>query len=92
MSLLTRNAHSRLPCQAEHSSVVKAQYDYNAVAEGELSVNEDQLLMVFGSEEDGWLLVQDQVDGRIGYVPGNYVQVSLLVSLLTDVHSEGLLK
>jgi len=71
---------------------VKAQYDYNAVAEGELSVNEDQLLMVFGSEEDGWLLVQDQVDGRIGYVPGNYVQVSLLVSLLTDVHSEGLLK
>jgi len=71
---------------------VKAQYDYNAVAEGELSVNEDQLLMVFGSEEDGWLLVQDQVDGKIGYVPGNYVQVSLLVSLLTDVHSEGLLK
>ena len=36
--LLTRNAHSRLPFQAEPSSVVKAQYDYNAAAEGELEI------------------------------------------------------
>jgi len=61
----------------------ESKYDYNAVAEGELSVNEDQLLMVFGSEEDGWLLVQDQVDGRLAMFPGNYVQSVSLFSLLT---------
>ncbi|KAI9464442.1 hypothetical protein BJY52DRAFT_1249080 [Lactarius psammicola] len=59
---------------AEHSSVVKAQYDYDAAAEGELSVKEDQLLLVFGPEEDGWLLVQDKVDGKVGYVPANYIE------------------
>ncbi|KAH9072330.1 hypothetical protein EDB83DRAFT_2541595 [Lactarius deliciosus] len=59
---------------AEHSSIVKAQYDYAAVAEGELSVKEDQLLLVFGPEEDGWLLVQDKDDGKVGYVPGNYIE------------------
>ncbi|KAF8268783.1 hypothetical protein EI94DRAFT_1726772 [Lactarius quietus] len=59
---------------AEHSSVVKAQYDYDAAADGELSVKEDQLLLVFGPEEDGWFLVQDKVGGRVGYVPGNYIE------------------
>ncbi|KAH9031352.1 hypothetical protein EDB85DRAFT_1346228 [Lactarius pseudohatsudake] len=59
---------------AEHSSIVEAQYDYVAVAEGELSVKEDQLLLVFGPEEDGWLLVQDKDDGKVGYVPGNYIE------------------
>ena len=69
-------ASLRLLCQAEHSSVVKAQYDYDAAAEGELSVKEDQLLLAFGTEEDGWLLVQDKVGGNVGYVPGNYIEVS----------------
>ncbi|KAH9031363.1 SH3 domain-containing protein [Lactarius pseudohatsudake] len=59
---------------AEHSSIVKVQYDYIAVAEGELSVKEGQLLLVFGPEEDGWLLVQDKDDGKVGYVPGNYIE------------------
>jgi bifunctional ADP-heptose synthase (sugar kinase/adenylyltransferase) len=64
---LCAHASPLLPCQAEHSSVVKAQYDYDAAAEGELSVKEDQLLLVFGQEEDGWLLVQDKVEwqGRL---------------------------
>ncbi len=65
---------------------MKAQYDYVATAEGELSVKEDQLLLVFGPEEDGWLLVQDKVDGKVGYVPGNYIEVSPFLSPLTDVN------
>ena len=37
-------------------------------------MNEDEVLLVFGKEED-WLLVQSQKeDGRVGYVPGNYVE------------------
>ncbi|KAH9042302.1 X-domain of DnaJ-containing-domain-containing protein [Lactarius hengduanensis] len=51
-----------------------SQCDYVAVAEGELSVKEDQSLLVFGPEEDGWLLVQDKDDGKVGYVPGNYIK------------------
>jgi hypothetical protein len=61
--------------QAEHSSIVKAQFDYDAAAQGELSLKEDQTLFAFGEEEDGWLLVQEKDSGKVGYVPGNYVEV-----------------
>ncbi|KAI9433599.1 hypothetical protein H4582DRAFT_1986948 [Lactarius indigo] len=71
---LVPSAYVELVSLAEHSSIVKAQYDYAAAAEGELSVKEDQLLLVFGPEEDGWLLVQDKDDGKVGYVPGNYIE------------------
>jgi hypothetical protein len=54
---------------------MKAQYDYDAAAQGELSLKEDQRLLVFGDEEDGWLLVQESGGGKVGYVPGNYVEV-----------------
>ena len=54
---------------------MKAQYDYDAAAQGELSLKEDQTLLVFGEEEDGWLLVQEKGGGKVGYVPGNYVEV-----------------
>jgi len=61
--------------QADHTSVVKAVYDYEAGAPGELSVKEDELLFVFDTEDE-WLLVQSQVDGgKAGFVPGNYVEV-----------------
>jgi hypothetical protein len=54
---------------------VKALYDYEAVAPGELTVHENDILLVFQTEED-WLLVQDsRTEGRAGYVPGNYVEV-----------------
>ena len=59
---------------------MKAQYDYDAAAEGELSLKEDQTLLVFGDEEDGWLLVQEEGGGKVGYVPGNYVEVISIVS------------
>ena len=67
---------------------MKAQYDYDAAADGELSVKEDQLLLVFGPEVDRWLLVQDKVGGKIGYVPGNYVEVISFPSPLIGVNFE----
>lgn len=82
---LCAHAPPRLPYLAEHFSIVKAQYDYDAAAEGELSVEEDQILLVFDTEEDGWLLVQDKVGGKVGYIPGNYKDVSPFLSSLTDV-------
>ncbi|KAJ3554220.1 hypothetical protein NM688_g3224 [Phlebia brevispora] len=59
---------------APHISVVKALYDYEAQQSTELSVHEDDVLYVFGKEEE-WLLVQSQKeDKKVGYVPGNYVE------------------
>jgi hypothetical protein len=53
---------------------VKALYDYEAAAPGELTVTEDEILLVFETEQD-WLLVQSQkAGGKAGYVPGNYVE------------------
>jgi hypothetical protein len=54
---------------------VKALYDYEAAAPGELSVHEDDVLMLFDTEDD-WILVQNsKAEGGAGYVPGNYVEV-----------------
>ncbi|THH12846.1 hypothetical protein EW146_g7320, partial [Bondarzewia mesenterica] len=62
--------------QAEPTATVKVQYDYDAASQGELSVKEDQILLAFGNEEEGWLLVQTQERDKAGYVPGNYVEES----------------
>jgi len=59
---------------------VKAQYDYDAAAQGELTLKEGQTLLMFGEEEDGWLLVQEKGSGKVGYVPGNYVEVTSIPS------------
>ena len=49
-------------------------YDYNAVAPGELTIVEDELLLVFDREEE-WILVQSQKEGgKAGFIPGNYVE------------------
>ncbi|KAJ7129719.1 hypothetical protein C8R44DRAFT_777490 [Mycena epipterygia] len=62
---------------ADPTSVVKALYDYEASAPGELSITEDQVLKVFGAEEDDWLLVQtDEDGGKAGFVPANYVEAT----------------
>ena len=34
------------------------------------------MLLTFGPEDDGWLLVQEKDGGKIGYIPGNYVEVT----------------
>ncbi|KAG1770092.1 hypothetical protein EDD22DRAFT_770447, partial [Suillus occidentalis] len=59
--------------QAEHTSLVRAIYDYDSAAPGELSIKEDEILMVFDREED-WILVQSKEGGKAGFVPGNYVE------------------
>ncbi|PWN52249.1 hypothetical protein IE53DRAFT_10601 [Violaceomyces palustris] len=65
--------------EAEPLRLSRALYDYEAQTEDELSITEDELLRVY--ETDGlWLLVkkqgQDTIgggEGRLGYVPANYV-------------------
>ncbi|KAG0709599.1 hypothetical protein DFH29DRAFT_978485 [Suillus ampliporus] len=59
--------------QAEHTSLVRALYDYDSSAHGELSIKEDEILMVFDREEE-WILVQRKEGGKAGFVPGNYVE------------------
>lgn len=57
-------------------------YDYDAGAPGELSVKEDDVLLVY-DQEDEWLLVQKENDeGKVGFVPGNYVEE---VRLIADI-------
>lgn len=63
---------------------MKALYDYEANAPGELSVKEDEILLVFDTEDD-WLLVQSQKEGgKAGFVPGNYVEVRGRLHFLTN--------
>ncbi|KAG6896932.1 hypothetical protein C0992_005197 [Termitomyces sp. T32_za158] len=60
--------------QAEHTSKVKVLYEYEAAADGELSVQEDEILLIYETEED-WVLAQsDKEGGKAGFVPGNYVE------------------
>ncbi|EAU84759.2 hypothetical protein CC1G_00278 [Coprinopsis cinerea okayama7 len=59
--------------QAEHSSLVKVLYDYDAAAPGELSVKEDDILRLFETDGD-WILAQSHTADGAGYVPGNYVE------------------
>ncbi|KAH7930078.1 hypothetical protein BV22DRAFT_1191549 [Leucogyrophana mollusca] len=62
--------------QAEHTSLVKAIYDYDAAAPGELTIKEDDILLVFDREGD-WILVQSQQEGgKAGFVPATYVEES----------------
>ena len=63
-----------ITAQAEPIQVVKALYDYEATQATELTVKEDEILNVYG-KDDEWLLVSSpEEEGRVGYVPGNYVE------------------
>lgn len=75
-----------------HKQVVKALYDYDANASGELTIKEDELLYSYDTDE-GWTLVRNQKGGTVGYVPGNYIEeacslvtstVELLIPLKLD--------
>ncbi|TFK28770.1 hypothetical protein FA15DRAFT_664822 [Coprinopsis marcescibilis] len=61
--------------QAEHSSLVKAVYDYEPTAPGELGIKEDDVLRLFESDGD-WILAQSHSTDGAGYVPANYVEES----------------
>lgn len=69
---------------------MKALYDYEANAPGELTVKEDEVLLVFG-QEDAWLVVQSQAEGgKAGFVPENYCEVRNLRVLLLDLMDDSL--
>lgn len=73
-SALCIHTCSQLCQQATHISTVKALYDYEPAAPGELAVQDGEILLVFETEQD-WLLVQSQKEGgKAGFVPGNYVE------------------
>lgn len=73
--------------QAEHTSIAKALYDYDAAAPGELSIKEDEIVMVF-DREDEWILVQSRKEGgKAGFVPGNYVEEVCFYLVSGNVHS-----
>ncbi|KZT72493.1 hypothetical protein DAEQUDRAFT_762788 [Daedalea quercina L-15889] len=60
--------------EAEHTRVVKSLYDYEASQSTELSISENDILYVYG-HDDEWILVRKQSDeSKVGYVPGNYVE------------------
>lgn len=62
------------PHQADHLSLVKALYDYEASAPGELTIIEGEILLAF-EPDDEWLLVQSTKEGgKAGYIPANYVE------------------
>ncbi|KAM5540360.1 hypothetical protein V8D89_005818 [Ganoderma adspersum] len=58
---------------ADPIQIVKVLYDYDAAQPTELTVKEDEILHVYGNDDE-WLLVASPEEGRVGYVPGNYVE------------------
>lgn len=75
VSLLCLSRHfTEMSVKADHTFIAKALYDYDAAAPGELSIREDEIVMVF-DREDEWTLVQSQKEGgTAGFVPGNYIE------------------
>ncbi|KAJ6514888.1 hypothetical protein C8R47DRAFT_1172958 [Mycena vitilis] len=60
--------------RADHTSVVKALYDYEARATDELSIAEGQILLVFDKEGERLLVQTHEDGGKAGFVPANYVE------------------
>ena len=59
--------------------IAVALYDYAAVGEGELSIKENENLLVLDdTDEDWWTVRSMKKGGGEGYVPKTYVQVLLL--------------
>lgn len=58
--------------QANPIWIAKALYGYEAAADDELTVTEDEALLVYDKEED-WTLVKSQTGMGIGFVPTAYI-------------------
>ena len=63
-----------------HSSVgfpvvkyYKAQYNYNAEIEQELSFKKKDILMILHQQLDGWWFAEDVNSGESGLAPSNYL-------------------
>lgn len=54
-----------------------AQYDYAATGDGELSVTESETVHVLEKDDDWWLVKTDSDGGRVGLVPGTYLEESV---------------
>jgi hypothetical protein len=60
--------------------IAKAIYDYTPNGEGELSISENENLLVLDdSDPDWWLVRSMKKGGGEGYVPQTYVEVNFLV-------------
>ena len=62
-----------LVLQSEPLSRARAIYEYTAANGEELTIGEDDLLLVY-EKDDEWLLVKIDGQDKLGYVPANYVQ------------------
>ncbi|CAE6407278.1 unnamed protein product [Rhizoctonia solani] len=54
----------------------KALYDYAANGDGELSITEDEPLLVFDQEAEWTLVKSTKPGGKAGYVPATYIEFS----------------
>lgn len=70
------NGHNEAPGGDEKAVLVKVRglFDYVATCDTELSFKEGEILTVTEQDESGWWYAE--VDGRAGFVPQNYVEVT----------------
>ncbi|XP_045599306.2 tyrosine-protein kinase Src42A isoform X1 [Procambarus clarkii] len=54
--------------------VYEALYSYKATREGDLSINEGDVLEILAEEGDGWWMAANTRTGTTGYVPSNFIK------------------
>ncbi|KAF7732290.1 cytoskeletal protein binding protein [Apophysomyces ossiformis] len=59
--------------EADSIGAVKALYDYQAQQEEELTIKEDDILILYENDDPDWFLVKSE-QGHIGLVPSNYIE------------------
>jgi len=78
--------------QASPIWIAKALYDYEATSDDELTITEDETLLVYDKEED-WSLVKSQTGKGIGFVPTAYIgevgAAHVLRKASADHHPQG---
>ncbi|ELU41387.1 SH3 domain-containing protein [Rhizoctonia solani AG-1 IA] len=62
--------------EAKPITSAKALYDYAANGDGELSITEDESLLVFDQETEWTLVKSTKPGGKAGYVPATYIELS----------------
>lgn len=65
----------RFPQIEEVALKARMLYSYEAEDEGELTVNENDIVYILGEAGNGWLVAK-RADGEKGYVPENFVEFS----------------
>ena len=54
--------------------MVKAMYDYEAASDGELNVQENDILHLYDRDGEWFFVKSEGDDSKIGHVPDNYVE------------------